>query len=222
MNRGTVLPDRSLTPSPNAIGSAVKSRKKMTISARSIAFFADFRPMRAMSWIFAAAVLAAVRRRAVPADAAEAWAPMTASGMSCSPPRPAIAAPPTPCLSSWRARAFHRPAAARSPVASAAAARFRADHRRRLVGQRQRPARRQLRRRPVERDHHRRSLQRRLAGRADLALVSRTRCSVLHAAPQSRDQYTGHLLMGPGSAAQRAARGRRAALRPGHGTCFDK
>ena len=32
----------------------------MTISARPIADFADFRPMRALRWIFAAAVLAAV------------------------------------------------------------------------------------------------------------------------------------------------------------------
>ena len=41
----------------------------MTFSARSIALFADFRPMRAMSWVFAAAVLAAVAAP-VPADAA--------------------------------------------------------------------------------------------------------------------------------------------------------
>ena len=32
----------------------------MTISARPIAFFADFSPMRALRWIFAAAVVAAV------------------------------------------------------------------------------------------------------------------------------------------------------------------
>ncbi len=32
----------------------------MTISARPIAFFADFRPMRAFRWLFAAAVVAAV------------------------------------------------------------------------------------------------------------------------------------------------------------------
>ena len=43
----------------------------MTISARSIAFFADFSPSRTLRWVFAAAVLAAV---AVPgtADAATA------------------------------------------------------------------------------------------------------------------------------------------------------
>jgi hypothetical protein len=34
--------------------------KKMSISARPMAFFADLRPERALSWIFAAAVLAAV------------------------------------------------------------------------------------------------------------------------------------------------------------------
>jgi hypothetical protein len=39
------------------------------MSARSIALFADFRSMRAMSWVFAAAVLAAVAAP-VPADAA--------------------------------------------------------------------------------------------------------------------------------------------------------
>lgn len=32
----------------------------MTISARSVTFFADFRPSRALRWIFAAAALAAV------------------------------------------------------------------------------------------------------------------------------------------------------------------
>src|SRR5258706_10176239 len=37
-----------------------KSRKKMTISARPIALFADFSPMRALGWMFAAAVVAAV------------------------------------------------------------------------------------------------------------------------------------------------------------------
>jgi hypothetical protein len=43
----------------------------MTISAQSIALFADFRPIRALRWIFAAAVLAVI---AVPgaADASQA------------------------------------------------------------------------------------------------------------------------------------------------------
>jgi hypothetical protein len=36
-----------------------ENREKMTISARCIAFFADFNPFRAFRWILAAAVLAA-------------------------------------------------------------------------------------------------------------------------------------------------------------------
>jgi hypothetical protein len=52
-----------LTPS----GGAAKSRKKMMISARPIALFADFRSTRALRWIFVAAVLGAVV--AMPGDA---------------------------------------------------------------------------------------------------------------------------------------------------------
>src|SRR5947209_9541571 len=43
-----------------AFSGAVKKQEKMTISARPIAFFADFSPRRALCWIFAAAVVAAV------------------------------------------------------------------------------------------------------------------------------------------------------------------
>ena len=43
-----------------AISGAVKKQEKMTIPARRIALFADFRPMRALRWLFTAAVLAAV------------------------------------------------------------------------------------------------------------------------------------------------------------------
>jgi hypothetical protein len=42
--------------------------------------------------------------------------------------------------------------------------------------------------------------------------VSRTRCSVLHAVPQSRDRNERRPLYGPGSAAHHKS----AALRPGH------
>jgi len=56
MNRGAGLFDGSLAPS----GAQSKKQEKMTISARPIAFFADFRPMRAFRWLFAAAVVAAV------------------------------------------------------------------------------------------------------------------------------------------------------------------
>jgi hypothetical protein len=65
MNPGTVLLD-VLAQAPRG---AVKKQEKMTVSARPIAFFADFRSLRALRWVFAAAVLAAV---AVPgtADAA--------------------------------------------------------------------------------------------------------------------------------------------------------
>ena len=65
MNTGTVLLD-VLAQAPRG---AVKKQEKMTVSARPIAFFAEFRSLRALRWVFAAAVLAAV---AVPgtADAA--------------------------------------------------------------------------------------------------------------------------------------------------------
>src|SRR5258705_10949410 len=61
MNRGTGLFD---TPT-RALSGAVKKQEdkkqeEMTISPRPIAFFADFNPMRALRWIFAAAVVAAV------------------------------------------------------------------------------------------------------------------------------------------------------------------
>src|SRR5258705_12778153 len=55
MNRGTGLFD---TPT-RALSGAVKKQEKMTFSARPIAFFANFSPMRALRWIFAAAVVAA-------------------------------------------------------------------------------------------------------------------------------------------------------------------
>jgi hypothetical protein len=65
MNRGTGLFD---IPT-RALRGAVKKQEKMIISARPIAFFADFGPMRALRWMLAVAVVAAV---AVPgtADAA--------------------------------------------------------------------------------------------------------------------------------------------------------
>jgi hypothetical protein len=56
MNRGTGLFD---TPT-RALSGAVKKQEEMTISARPIAYFADFSPMRALRWLFAAAVVAAV------------------------------------------------------------------------------------------------------------------------------------------------------------------
>src|SRR6266576_3603503 len=55
MNRRTPLFDRHQTP----LASSSKAGTKMMISARPIALFADFRRMRALAWIFAAAVLAA-------------------------------------------------------------------------------------------------------------------------------------------------------------------
>src|SRR6202158_2613929 len=65
MNTRTVLLD-VLAQAPRG---AVKKQETMTVSARPIAFFAEFRSLRALRWVFAAAVLAAV---AVPgtADAA--------------------------------------------------------------------------------------------------------------------------------------------------------
>ena len=56
MNRGTGLFDTTT----RTLSSAVKKQEKMTISARPIALFADFSPMRALRWMFAAAVVAAV------------------------------------------------------------------------------------------------------------------------------------------------------------------
>jgi hypothetical protein len=65
MNRGTGLID---IPT-RALRGAVKEQEKMIISAGPIAFFADLSPMRALRWMLAVAVVAAV---AVPgtADAA--------------------------------------------------------------------------------------------------------------------------------------------------------
>jgi hypothetical protein len=54
MNRGTLLFDTYPTP----LASSSKAGTKKMISACPIAFFADFRRMRALAWIFAAAVLA--------------------------------------------------------------------------------------------------------------------------------------------------------------------
>jgi hypothetical protein len=55
MNRRTPLFDTHQTP----LASSSKAGTKMMISARPIALFADFRRMRALAWIFVAAVLAA-------------------------------------------------------------------------------------------------------------------------------------------------------------------
>lgn len=56
MNPGTGLLD---IPT-RALRGAVKKQEKMTISTRLIAFFAEARRVRALRWIFTAAVLAAV------------------------------------------------------------------------------------------------------------------------------------------------------------------
>jgi hypothetical protein len=47
---------------------SAENREKMSISAQSMAYFAGFRRMRAMRWIFAAAVVGATTL-SVPADA---------------------------------------------------------------------------------------------------------------------------------------------------------
>ena len=57
-------------------------------------------------------------------------------------------------------------------------------------------------------------------GRQGVPAVSRTRCGILHAAPQSRDRYA---LLGVHEAPvlqRTASQGLRAALRPGHETTF--
>src|ERR1022692_1281144 len=57
--------------SPDATRGVVKmGREKMTISARPTASFANFRPIRALRWVFAATVLAAIAGAPVTADAA--------------------------------------------------------------------------------------------------------------------------------------------------------
>jgi hypothetical protein len=56
MNHGTALLDRS----PDAITRRRHNAGKAMISARPIVVFADFIPARALRWVFAAAVLAAV------------------------------------------------------------------------------------------------------------------------------------------------------------------
>jgi hypothetical protein len=68
LNHRTVLPDTS----PDAISGAVKKQGKMTIPARPIAFFADFKVSGALKWIFAVAVLAATVGAPDAADARRA------------------------------------------------------------------------------------------------------------------------------------------------------
>src|SRR5260370_9042437 len=67
--------DEPWNPLIRRIGSralaAAKMGKKMRISARPMALFADLRPKRALSWIFTTAVLAAVAAPAA-ADARQA------------------------------------------------------------------------------------------------------------------------------------------------------
>jgi hypothetical protein len=55
---------------PDAISGVVKKQGKMTRSAQPIAFFANFRRVRALRWILAAAVLAAMVGAPDVADAA--------------------------------------------------------------------------------------------------------------------------------------------------------
>src|SRR5947207_1180004 len=109
-----------------AFSGAVKKQEKMTISARPIAFFADFSPMRALRWIFAAAVVAAVTAPGTPTPPGgpgpSGREPMTASGAWPLPPRRVIAVRPIASPSPYRDVAFRRPAAARSGAGSAAAA----------------------------------------------------------------------------------------------------
>jgi len=73
-----------------------------------------------------------------------------------------------------------------------------------VVGELQRPARRQYRRRPVERDHYRRPLQRHLAGHAKLVSIvvvltkagTRTPCSIVKVRAKPFLQWTS-AVMGP-------------------------
>ena len=64
MNRETIWFDKP----PDAITGVAKKQEKIMISDRPIAFFADLRGMRALPWLFAAAVLGAAAAPA-PADA---------------------------------------------------------------------------------------------------------------------------------------------------------
>jgi hypothetical protein len=56
MNRRTI----SVDIWSHAIRARPKNRKKMTISAQSVALFAQFRPSRSLRWVFTSAVLAAL------------------------------------------------------------------------------------------------------------------------------------------------------------------
>jgi hypothetical protein len=66
LNRETGLPDQWADAGKSA---QPKGSRKMTISAQSIVYFADFRRGRAVRWIFAAAVLAAMAGAPDRADA---------------------------------------------------------------------------------------------------------------------------------------------------------
>jgi hypothetical protein len=66
MNRVTIWPRRII---PTPASGVIKKQDRMTVSARSIAFCADFARMRALQWIFAAAVLIAMMGAPQTADA---------------------------------------------------------------------------------------------------------------------------------------------------------
>jgi hypothetical protein len=68
MNRGTGSSDES----PDAGKRRIQRAGKMTISAQPIAVFADFRRIRALRWIFAAAVLAGMAGAPQTAEAGKA------------------------------------------------------------------------------------------------------------------------------------------------------
>ena len=143
----------------------------MTISARSMAHFADFRRGRAVRWIFAAAVLGA----AAISGAADAQARMIRAGAYDGTWNVTFATQAGNC-SSTNSVPF---SVAGTRVSSAGGGkvtggisprrqRFGQDIRRCIGCDRQWPAGRQLGRRPLERDYYRRQVQRQLAGHAEL------------------------------------------------------
>lgn len=161
----------------------------MTISARLSAFFPDFSVLHPLRWMLAAAAVATLAapdiadaRAARPGAFDGTWnVTFTPRGreLPCHQHR-AVQRPRDPCFFGRRRQGHRR--------GQPQGQRHRQDHRWRLMGGRPRPARRQFGRRPLGRAHHRRPLQRGLAGDPELG-SSRVPDAVQRysAAPQSRD-----------------------------------
>jgi hypothetical protein len=143
----------------------------MTISPSPITVFSNFKPARALRWIFAAAALAAI---AVP-GAADASRGARGVGAYDGTWNVTFAPRAGNCSSTntvpFMVSGTRVSSAGGGKVTGGVSPPRRSggpDIRRRIVGERQRPARRQFGCRQLERDHFRRPLQRQLASYTEL------------------------------------------------------